>query len=321
MLNIAAETACPEKKYGILGVPWDEDASHGRPGSRFAPQKIRQSAAWIFDRIEDGKILDLEEFRLLDLSKIEVKDFGDLEICSYDHFETKRRIEEKVKEMHATEFVPVLLGGDCSISWPQIKALHDSTDGNIGIIHFDGHLDLLDQTPIQGEFSHSSSIRRAIELLPRVKAENVVQIGCRCYNYPSYYEYIMQNNVTEISPREYYKLGPEGVGEKAVRIAGKGTSKIFVTIDIDVLDAVYSPGSGANEPGGFSTYDIQETMKIIAPHAHSFNITEVNPAYDVNDFSAIAGAKLFFDFIMHNSVPTERALFNLTPADVACGAK
>lgn len=308
MLRIDPKEAVARKKYGILGIPWDEDASHGRPGSRFAPEAIRKQTEWIFDRIKGNQVLDLEEFRLIELKDIEVLDFGDLEICSYDHFETKTRIEAKVKELHKNSFIPVILGGDCSVTFPQIKALHDFVSGKVGIIHFDGHLDLLDSTPIQGEFSHSSSIRRAIDRLPKVDPKNVVQIGCRCYNYPDYYNFIIESGITEISPREIYKNGIEKTAEKAITIASKDTEAIIVTIDIDVLDGVYSPGSGANEPGGITTYDLQEMMKIIAPYTDSFNITEVNPTFDLNNFSSIAAAKLMFDFIMHNFMPTERSL-------------
>lgn len=308
-MNIKPTKDHPSKKFGILGVPWDEDASHGRPGSRFGPESIRRNASWIFDRIIDNKVIDLEEFRLIDFDDAEVKDFGDIQICSYDHFETKNRIENKCKELHDSKYIPVILGGDCSVSWPQIKALHDSVKGNIGIIHFDGHLDLLDSTPIQGEFSHSSSIRRAIEILPRVDSHNVVQIGCRCYNYPDYYSYIVEKGITEISPRDFYRLGIEGSAKLALEKATKGTEAIFITIDIDVLEGIFAPGSGANETGGFNTYELQEVMKILAPYAQSFNITEVNPAYDLkNEFSSIAAAKLMFDFIVHNYQPTERAL-------------
>ncbi len=307
LLEIKSATGNPRKKYGILGVPWDEDASHGRPGSRFAPEVIRRNAQWIFDRIEENQILDLEDFRLIDLKDIEVKDFGNTLICSYDHFETKKRVREQVRSFHENGYVPVLLGGDCSITYPQIEALCEVYGNDIGIVHFDGHLDLLDSTPIQGKFSHSSSIRRAIDTLG-VDPKKIVQIGCRCYNYPSYYKYILEQGITEISPREMYRDGIDAVAKKTLDIAWNGTKAVLVTIDIDVLEGIYAPGSGANEPGGMTSYELQEMMKILAPHTASFNVTEVNPAYDVNDFSSIAGAKLFFDFIMHHYEPTQRAL-------------
>ena len=307
LLEIKSATGNPRKKYGILGVPWDEDASHGRPGSRFAPEVIRRNAQWIFDRIEENQILDLEDFRLIDLKDIEVKDFGNILICSYDHFETKKRVREQVRSFHENGYVPVLLGGDCSITYPQIEALCEVYGNDIGIVHFDGHLDLLDSTPIQGKFSHSSSIRRAIDTLG-VDPKKIVQIGCRCYNYPGYYKYILEQGITEISPREMYRDGIDAVAQKTLDIAWNGTKAVLVTIDIDVLEGIYAPGSGANEPGGMTSYELQEMMKILAPHTASFNVTEVNPAYDVNDFSSIAGAKLFFDFIMHHYEPTQRAL-------------
>ena len=148
LLEIKSATGNPRKKYGILGVPWDEDASHGRPGSRFAPEVIRRNAQWIFDRIEENQILDLEDFRLIDLKDIEVKDFGNILICSYDHFETKKRVREQVRSFHENGYVPVLLGGDCSITYPQIEALCEANGLPYARINAPG--DLFDDPHLRG---------------------------------------------------------------------------------------------------------------------------------------------------------------------------
>ena len=118
----------------------------------------------------------------------------------------------------------------------------------------------------------------------------------------------MEKGITEISPRDFYRLGIEGTAKLTLEKAAKDTEVMFVTIDIDVLEGIYAPGSGANETGGFNTYELQELMKLLAPYTHSFNVTEVNPPFDLkNEFSSIAAAKLMFDFLVHNYRPTERA--------------
>src|SRR5690606_12599829 len=113
--------------------------------------------------------------------------------------------EAKMSQLLQEKVFPIVLGGDHSISYPLLKALHDHAEGNVGIIQFDAHMDLVDETPVQGRFSQSSQIRRALEL-PGFNAKNIIQIGVRSYNYPWYAEYLKEIGIVQLTAREVHNM-------------------------------------------------------------------------------------------------------------------
>jgi len=290
---------CISGKYVIIGFPWDVGASLGRPGARYAPKAIRDSLRWILNRIRDNRIYDVESNRVIDFSQVVIKDIGDIEIFAHDTFKTFNTAYMLIKNLITEGFTPVIIGGDHSISYPCIKALHDSVEGAIGIIQFDAHLDLVDETPHQGRFSHSSEIRRALEL-ERVK--RVIQIGVRGYNYPFHYDDVKKFNIRQFSPYDIQKLGILTVLEKILEELSD-IDYVYITLDIDVLDPSFAPGCGANEPGGLAIWDLIEVLKKLAPYSHAFDVVEVNPLFDIGGITSSIAAKLLFDYIIYHFNP------------------
>ena len=285
------------KKFGILGVPWDGGASLGRPGSRYAPAKVREALGWIGNRIQDQKIAAIEKQAVINLTDVCVRDFGDVDIACSDFEETFARIARKAAETLDRGFVPLVIGGDHSISFPLIEELHGRCEGNIGLIHLDAHLDLLDDSARQGKFSHSSEIRRALEL-GRVNPRNLVQIGVRGFNYPKSWEFVKAEKIAQFTPQRLRNSAMAEIADRALEIASKGTEKIYLTVDIDVIDPAYAPGCGANEPGGLDVAQVEALIDRFAPHVDCFDVVEVNPLFDINDVTASIAAKLLFDFIV-----------------------
>jgi formiminoglutamase/agmatinase len=286
-------------KYAIIGFPWDMGASLGRPGARYAPKAIRDSLKWILNRVKDNKVFDIESNRVVDLSQVIIKDVGDIEIFAHDTFKTFNTAYMSIKNLIIEGFNPVIIGGDHSISYPCIKALHDSVEGTIGIVQFDAHLDLVDETPFQGKFSHSSEIRRALEL-ERVK--RVIQIGVRGYNYPFHYDDVRKFNIMQFSSYDVRKLGASIISEKVLKELNN-IDYMYITLDIDVLDPSFAPGCGANEPGGLTIWDLIEILKKLAPYSHAFDIVEVNPLFDTGGITSSIAAKLLFDYIIYHFNP------------------
>lgn len=282
-----------KQDVALIGFPWDGGASLGRPGARYAPKAIREAAKWFEDRIMDGNIYDVEQRRLIDLRESRLLDVGDLEIVAYSVEQTWQRAELKIKQLLTDGYFPFILGGDHSISYPGIKALHDHTDGEIAIIQFDAHLDLVDDSPVQGKFSQSSQMRRALEL-PRVKPEHIIQIGVRSYNYPWYAKYLKETGIVQITAREVHQQTPSEVLAK-IFSACKGVEKIYLTFDMDVLDPAFAPGTGANEPGGLTTFQCLELLRGLYQHVDAMDIAEVNPLYDHQEVTTSIAARILFD--------------------------
>ncbi|MDI2589340.1 agmatinase family protein [Psychrobacillus sp. NEAU-3TGS] len=282
-----------KQKFGIVGFPWDGGASLGRPGARFGPGKIREAFSWFMNRIEDNKVYNVEKRKTYLLQENGIQDYGDIDIAAYSTEITFQNAERKVNELLNNDVFPFVLGGDHSISYPVIKALHDSTEGKIGIIQFDAHLDLVDESPIQGRFSQSSQMRRALEL-PRVNPEHIVQIGVRSINYPWYESYLKESGIKQITAREVHQSTPEEVVRETMR-ALEDVDKIYLTFDIDVLDPAYAPGTGANEPGGLTPVQCMTMLDLLYSEIDVFDIAEVNPLYDFQDITTTFAARIMFD--------------------------
>ncbi|MDD4437833.1 MAG: agmatinase family protein [Tissierellia bacterium] len=294
-----------KNKFGILGMSYDTTTSKGYPGARYAPEQIRKSLQWIKNRVEEGMLFDVEADRLIDMSKFEIKDFGDTDkIIRYDNKKALDNIKSSIDKIYEEGYSPILLGGDHSTGWPGIKALHDNTKGNIGIIHVDSHLDLVKESPVQGLYSGSSQMRRASEM-ERINAENFVQVGMRSYNSPEHYHFIKDSKITLIPANQVFETSIEEVAKKAIEAASRGTEHIYMSVDIDVLDSAFAPGSGANEPGGFTSYQLFKFVKLVAPYIDAIDIVEVNPLMDFNNMTSIVASKLLFDYIISNYYATE----------------
>jgi formiminoglutamase/agmatinase len=289
-----------KERFGLLGLPYDSTTSLGWPGARYAPARIREALRWIRNRIVDNRIFDVESGRVLDLSRLELKDFGDAQISRFDHEASLAQLQAAIDAVFEAGFVPILLGGDHCVSWPGLQSLHSHRTGAVGIIHLDAHLDLLEGSEIQGRHSGSSEIRRALEL-PQISGRNVVQIGVRGFNYPEHHDFIRQAGITLIPPAELFTEGVQAVARKALRIAGEGTSHIYLTVDIDVLDSAFAPGSGANEPGGISSWQLLHFVRLVAPEVDAMDIVEVNPLTDYRDMTSAVAARLVFDFLAANA--------------------
>lgn len=295
-------------RFGIFGLNYDTEAGLGWPGARYAPDQIRESLKWILNRIRDNVLFDTENNALIDMSKIEIKDFGNLRgICHYEH---KRAMEEaklQIDEVFDAGYTPILLGGDHSVAWPGMKSLYDHTEGKMGLIHLDTHLDLVEDSPVQGKYSGSSEIRRCAEL-ERVDTKNIVQLGIRGYNYAEHYHFINDNGIHVINPDSFFEDGAKAVAERALEIAGDGTDKIYMTVDVDVLDSAFAPGTGANEPGGISTYQLFKFVKTVAPYVNAVDIVEVNPMTDYRNMTSTVASNLIMHFISSNYYALEGSL-------------
>lgn len=289
-------------RFAIVGVGYDSSASLGWPGARYAPESIRKSLRWIRNRIQDNKIFDVDGNRLIDMTEIEIKDWGDLPLSRYNHEQTLREIKEGIDTVLAAGWTPIILGGDHSISWPGIQAFHDRVEGPIGIIQLDAHLDLLDESGTQGRYSGSSEIRRALEL-PRVDGENVVQVGVRGYNYPEHFTFIHDHGITMLTPEIFHTEGIQETACRTLEVAGRQTTGVYLTVDIDVLDSAYAPGSGAHETGGINSFQLLHFVRQVAPFVDVMDVVEVNPLTDQGESTASVAARIVFDFIVAASRP------------------
>ena len=189
--------------------------------------------------------------------------------------------------------MPFIIGGDHSISWPPIKALHDTCSGQVGIIHFDAHIDLVDENHLQGRYSQSSEIRRALEL-PRVKEEHIVQIGLRGFNYPWYNDYLKETGIQQYTAYDVHMGDPKTIAKETLQRLSD-CEKIYLTFDIDVMDPAFVPGTGADEPFGLTPFQCMVMLGELYSHVDAFDIAEVNPTYDTHGMTTAVASRIMFE--------------------------
>jgi agmatinase len=225
----------------VVGAPFDDLVSD-RPGARFGPRAIRAASCPPGPHLEAG----IDAF-----AELRLADFGDAPVVPADPELSHRAIEETVGTVLSAGAVPLVLGGDHSIAEPDIRACVRAK-GPVGLIHFDTHTDT--GTEVFGvERSHGTPMYRLVEE-GAVAPRRYVQIGLRGY-WPGEREFGWQRErgITSFFMHEVRRQGIEAVVERALAAVGDGP--VFLSVDIDVLDPAFAPGTGTPEPGGMTSAD------------------------------------------------------------------
>ena len=271
--------------FAVVGVPWDGATSY-RTGQRMGPDAIRRVS------------LTLRPYNLaLDVGIFEHcagLDFGDVSVVPGYIEDTYDIIAAELCPLVEAGVIPVIMGGDHSITLPELRAIA-KTHGPVALIHFDSHTDTNDQY-FGRPYYHGSMFRRAVEeniLLPA----NSIQVGMRgsVYSKDAY--------------DESTSLGFKIVTMSAVRDLGLsrlieiikdriGLSKVFVTFDIDVVDPAFAPGTGTPEVGGFTSTEAIDLIRgLKGLNFAGFDVVEVLPAYDVAEITALLAANIVYEFL------------------------
>jgi agmatinase len=286
-------------RFGYLGIPHDAATSLGNPGARFGPNALREMfRASLVKRLSDGKLADLDAMRVVDLSTVEILDFGDIALSYYDVERLTQQIQSAVADVLAAGCVPLICGGDHSISTGCIRALHEARAGRIGVIQLDAHCDLMDFSNRQGHLSGSSPMRRSVEL-PRLRPQNLVQIGLRGYTSVEQFEIGEKLGVRRIGMGAFNEMGAAAAAKQALKWArAGGVEAVYLTVDLDVLNPGEAPGTGWPEPGGMSAQQLFDFCRAVAPHAAAIDLAELNPLYDDRSATTVAlAARLLIDCV------------------------
>ncbi|HET7676384.1 MAG TPA: agmatinase [Candidatus Limnocylindrales bacterium] len=285
-----AELALRQPDVAIIGAPFDDAVSH-RSGARFGPRAIRQAT---YTSGEHSLQLGVEPFRYL-----EVVDAGDANIVPAWLERGHALIYRKVREVAESGAIPIILGGDHSITWPSATAVAEvRAPRSIGIVHFDAHADTAndDWGVLAG---HGTPMRRLIES-GAVAGRNFVQIGLRGYwPGPDVFAWMKQHGLRYHFMTEIEERGAEAVIDDAIAEALDGPDAIYLSLDIDVIDPGLAPGTGTPEPGGFITREILRAVRRIvgAVELAAMDIVEVSPPYDQADVTAMTAHRAALEAI------------------------
>jgi agmatinase len=240
----------PGHDVAIVGAPFDDLVSD-RPGARFAPRAIRAASC------PPGPHL---EAKVDAFAQLRVVDFGDAPVVPADPVESHRAIEETVGQVLTAGATPVVLGGDHSITRANIRACA-AVHGPVGVVHFDTHTDTGKQ--VFGVTSSHGTFMRELLDDGHVDGPRYVQIGLRGY-WPGEAEFAWQaeRGITSLFMHDVRDQGIVEITRRAIEIVGTGA--VFLTVDVDVLEAALIPGTGTPEPGGMSPIDLLLSVRTLA---------------------------------------------------------
>jgi agmatinase len=249
----------------IVGAPTDDLVSD-RPGARFGPRAIRAASCPPGPHLEAG----VDAF-----AELRVVDYGDAPVVPADPERTHAALETLVDEVVAAGVLPVVLGGDHSITEANVRAVARAR-GPVGLVHFDTHTDT--GTEVFGvERSHGTPMYRLVRD-GIVDGSRYVQVGLRGYwPGPAELAWQVEQGIASFFMHDVRELGIREVVERAVAAVGAGP--VFLTVDVDVLDPAFAPGTGTPEPGGMTSVDLLWAVRAVSERLElvGLDVVEVIP--------------------------------------------
>ena len=230
------------------------------------------------------------------LESLEIVDVGDVSVIPANIEKSFDQIDKAVAFLHERGVFPVILGGDHSIGYPDIRGLAPYIDGNIGIIHFDRHTDMsefnIDERMHGTPFFHATNIRNA-------PPANLVQIGIGGWtgSRPGV-KVARERGATSITITDIERDGLDRIAELALEIAWKDAKAVFLSFDIDSIDPAFAPGTGTPEAGGLLPREALRLLHLVTREGLAgMELVEVSPPYDVGEVTSILGVRVINDVL------------------------
>lgn len=252
-----------KEKGGIclFGAPFDSTASF-RPGSRFAPQAIRE-ASYALETYSFVQGIDLEDLSFFD--------DGNLELPFGDPCDALGLIEDKIARIISNGSKPFLIGGEHLVTLGAFRSARKSYP-DIKLVHIDAHADLRDEY-LGKKLSHATVVRRISEI---TELQGIKQIGVRSVD------------------RSEISLADELNSNLTDVLKWAQNSPLYITCDLDVLDPSVLPGTGTPEPGGMTFNELNDLLLALIEKldVEVIDIVELSPMYDISGTSSVVAAKL-----------------------------
>lgn len=270
----------------IMGIPFDSATSY-RPGARFGPAAIREASTILkpYCPVLDANIAE----------QLTVIDGGDIDTVPGYLEESLEAMTTALIPYFKAGTIPVLLGGDHLVSLGILRAVH-AVRGPVALVHFDAHSDTVDSY-FGKPYNHGTPFYHAIRE-GLIRTENSIQMGIRGPLYDgTQLDWAKGRGLRIVSGEELHERGMAEVIEEAV--ARAGTMPVYVTFDIDFLDAAHAPGTGTPEVEGFTSREALYMMRRICSRLNciGMDLVEVLPDKDTAGITALAGASVVHAFL------------------------
>jgi agmatinase len=274
-------------EVAVLGAPFDMGTTY-RAGCRFGPQAIRRISA-LYDSYSVDMAVDLEE-------ELDLVDLGDVFVIPSNIEKSFDQIDRAVSWVVGEGAFPIILGGDHSIGYPDVRGIAPLVEGRVGIIHLDRHLDIQERD--MDERMHTTPWFHATNI-PNAPPTNLVQMGIGgWYGSRPGVKVARSRNTTVLTITDIEEVGVEKAAEVALEVAWNDADAVYLSFDIDSVDAGFVPGTGSPEPGGLLPREALKLLRLIAREGIcGMEVVEVAPPYDVSDMTAQLACRAVMDVL------------------------
>jgi len=268
----------------LIGIPYDGGTTY-RSGPRFGPRRVREQSAIIRPWNPALNVNPFEKFR--------IADYGDLSINPLSMEDTFQRITNQLDGILKAGARTACVGGDHSILLPILRSIHKRF-GPVGLIQFDAHNDTWGGY-FGSPHSHGTPVRRAVEEGLLV-TKDVLQVGLRGQVYAKDdFDFGRKHGFHVVTSEEFHRGGVAMVSRHLKRI---GRRPVYVTLDIDVVDPAFAPGTGTPQVGGLSSAQIIELVRSLRGLSIvGCDLVEVSPPYDSGEITSLLAANLLYELI------------------------
>ena len=283
-MRLPVATAADDLDIAVIGIPFDGGTTY-RPGTRFGPRAVREQSAIIRPWNPVLKLNPFEKWRM--------GDCGDLSINPLSLEDTFERITTQLNEVLATGARTACVGGDHSILLPILHAIHKRF-GKVALLQLDAHNDTWGGY-FGSPHSHGTPVRRAVEqglLLPK----QTLQVGLRGQVYAKEdFDFGRKHGFRVITSEEFHKGGISLVKRALKKLKD---APVYITLDIDVVDPAFAPGTGTPQVGGLSSAQILELVRSLRGlNIVGCDLVEVSPPYDNGSITSLLAANLLYELI------------------------
>jgi agmatinase len=269
----------------IVGVPFDGGVNH-RPGARFGPRAIRNATAQVRPHPMAGDPL------WGPFERLRVVDYGDLDVSTPYIEYSLDKMQELLEPVFAAGVVPIILGGDHTISLPVLRAMA-KTHGAASLVHFDAHPDFWKPNE-ERPYHHGTPFRIAADE-GLIRVTESIQVGIRGTISNMVVQEVREAGMHLITADEFFELGVRGTLEQLLTVV---RPPIYVSLDIDCADPAYAPGTGTPEVAGLNSRELVQLVRgLRGLPIVGFDVVEVAPPFDSAEITALLAANLVYEFL------------------------
>ena len=286
--------------FTISGAPFDSEKMT-RTGARLGPNAIRSGSRQLGERLRraGGKdLIDAETGERLSLRLLDkVLDLGDFTMYPTDILRSQESIASGVAGVVRRGGFSLMLGGDHYTSYPSAMGWHrakleQNPNIRMGYVHFDGHLDFSDYMGQTGSLNSGTNARRISEL-HGVQRKNMAWVGMTCLLNANQFDEIHAMGGAIFTAEDIHEHGPKEIARRACEHAIKGCDVIYCTLDVDIMDPGYLPGTGAADPSGVTPTQLRTMLNVLTEYPlDAMDIMEIAPLLDPSGRSSSLAAEM-----------------------------